>query len=103
YVHGTMIYYGTVNPNSKELAEEIKKSIQILQPDNQKQLKSAGKDLYLMSNSKGPAVLVECGFLSNAKEETLLKSCEYQQKMALAIANGVLAYFSSGIIENPTE
>ncbi|HOP10359.1 MAG TPA: N-acetylmuramoyl-L-alanine amidase [Oscillospiraceae bacterium] len=103
YVHGTMIYYGTVNPNSKELAEEVKKSIQSLQSDNQKQLKSAGKNLYLMSNAKGPAVLVECGFLSNTNEEALLKTQNYQQSMAQSIADGVLAYFTSGIIDNPME
>jgi len=102
YVHGTMIYYGTVNETSKQLAEEVKKSIQILQPENQKQLKAAGRDLYLMSNAKGPAILVECGFLSNAKEELLLKSDEYQQKIAQSIADGIFTYLAGGII-NKTE
>ena len=103
YVHGTMIYYGIVNENSKQLAEKIKKAIQTIQPENEKQLKSAGKDLYLMSYAKGPAVLVECGFLSNAQEEALLKTENYQRKMAQAVADGILTYFSSGIIEEPKE
>jgi len=44
--------------------------------------------------------LVECGFLSNAKEEALLKTEDYQHKMAKAIADGVLAYFADGIISS---
>lgn len=101
YVHGTMIYYGVVNQNSKQLAEKVKTAIQILQPDNEKQFKSAGKDLYLMSHAKGPAVLVECGFLSNANEEALLKTETYQRKMAQTIADGILAYLAGGIIDQP--
>jgi N-acetylmuramoyl-L-alanine amidase len=100
YVHGTMIYYGVINENSKQLAEKIKRAIQNLQPENEKQLKSAGKDLFLMTKAKGIAVLVECGFLSNAKEETLLKTENYQREMAMAIANGVFAYLAAGITEN---
>ncbi len=100
YVHGTMIYYGMINPKSKTFAENIQKWIKELQPENEKQLKQAGKDLYLMSYAKGPAVLVECGFLSNAKEEALLKAEEYQRKMAQAIANGILTYLAGGIISS---
>ncbi len=101
YVHGTMIYYGVINKNSKQLAEKVKTAIQILQPDNEKQLKSAGKDLYLMSHAKGPAVLVECGFLSNANDEALLKTETHQRKIAQTIADGVLAYLAGGIIDQP--
>lgn len=43
---------------------------------------------------KAPAVLVECGFLSNPEEEGLLQQEAYQQKLAKAIAQGVLAYLS---------
>ena len=41
-----------------------------------------------------PAVLVECGFLSNPEEETALQDPDYQQRLADAIAQGVLAYLS---------
>ena len=39
-----------------------------------------------------PSVLVECGFLSNAKEEALLLTEDYRQQVAQAIAGGVLAW-----------
>ena len=41
-----------------------------------------------------PAVLVECGFLSNAKEEKLLVSDEYQRQVAWAIYGGIIEYFA---------
>jgi len=41
-----------------------------------------------------PSVLVECGFLSNAREEALLLTPEYQQKIAIALRDGIIAYFT---------
>ncbi len=42
-----------------------------------------------------PAVLVEVGFISNPKEEALLKKSDYRQKMAEALYKGVLSYSNS--------
>ncbi len=42
-----------------------------------------------------PAVLVEVGFISNPKEESLLKKSEHRQKMAEALYKGVLSYANS--------
>lgn len=41
-----------------------------------------------------PAVLVECGFLSNSTEEQLLQQASYQQKLAHAIATGVMEFLA---------
>ncbi len=40
-----------------------------------------------------PSVLIEMGFLSNAKDEKLLKSKKYRKKLALAIIAGIDQYF----------
>lgn len=40
-----------------------------------------------------PAVLVECGFLTNRRDATNLSQSSYQAKVAAAIADGILAYF----------
>lgn len=50
----------------------------------------------LLNEAPCPAVLVECGFLSNSNEATLLSSPEYRQKIADGIADGVLDYISLG-------
>lgn len=41
---------------------------------------------------KHPAILVECGFMSNAKEAELIRTDRYHNCIAAAIADGVLAY-----------
>ncbi len=48
-----------------------------------------------------PSVLVECGFISNAEEERLLLTEEYQQKIAKAIAAGATEYFQ--LVQRLTE
>ena len=45
---------------------------------------------------KKPAVLVECGFITNYNDLELLKSEEYQRKMAFCIADGILNYVNKG-------
>ena len=40
-----------------------------------------------------PGVLIECGFLSNYKEKELLKTPEYQQKLAQIITKGIINYY----------
>ena len=37
-----------------------------------------------------PAILVECGFLSNPEEDALLRTAGYQTKLAAALASALL-------------
>ena len=43
--------------------------------------------------SKVPAVLIECGYMSNPEEDRLLSTPEYQEKLALGMALGLMDYF----------
>ncbi len=45
--------------------------------------------------SEVPAVLVECGFMSNTVEDKLLASPHYQDSLTQGMANGILAYLGS--------
>lgn len=47
---------------------------------------------YVLTNTTMPAILIECGFLNNPKEEKLLNDPEYRKKVAQGIAAGILAY-----------
>lgn len=93
--YGTQIFYSTNSAESEPLAKSVRKSVlEMLQPENTRELKKATDDIYLLSKTKAPAIIVECGFLSNSGELAKLKDAEYQQKMAYAIACGVIAYGS---------
>ena len=48
-----------------------------------------GDELYILKNSACPAVIVECGFLSNPEECENLQQPAYQQEVAAAIARAV--------------
>jgi len=59
-----------------------------------RRLASTG-DYFVVRECSCPAVLVECGFLSNAADEQLLQQSDYQDTLADAIASGILAYLES--------
>lgn len=57
-------------------------------------------NLHMCRETKMPAILCECGFMDNREEAELLKSEEYRQKCAEAIAEGILEYLSISPKEN---
>ena len=50
-------------------------------------------DYYILNESEYPGIIVECGYLTNEEEELLLKTSEYQTKVAYAIVCGVVRFF----------
>ncbi len=92
-VNGAQTFYSPNNNESKMLAEYIQKSISNqLQPNNNRVIKKSGTDIYLLYNATKPAVMVECGFISNNNELIKLKDNDYQNKMAISIAIGIINY-----------
>ena len=92
---GAQVFYSPNNPMSVELGQSIQKLIvSLLQKDNERIIKKGNKSTYLLYNAKIPSVIVECGFLSNNKELSLLKNDDYQSKMAFAIFCGIQEYFN---------
>jgi N-acetylmuramoyl-L-alanine amidase len=51
-------------------------------------------DFAVLRETTMPAILVECGFMTNKEEAILLKSSIYQQQCAQAIAFGVLCWLA---------
>lgn len=49
-------------------------------------------DFYVLRNTKMPAVLTELAFISNPKEEALLKTDEFQTKSAKAIVDSIIGF-----------
>ena len=65
-------------------------------PANIRQAKRAENTIYLMNQLECPAVIVECGFLSNPAEEQRLNDTAYHKKLAASIVTGYLRYERGG-------
>lgn len=92
---GAQVFYSGNNPESKIIAEVLQSGISsMLQPENNRVIKQATKDIYLLYHTQKPAVLIECGFISNNAEATLLSDEGYQNKMAFAIAVSSVKYLT---------
>lgn len=90
---GAQIFFADT-PGSEVLAKSIQDAFtgSINIHSNRKAQKSEG--VYIMKNVKMPAVLVECGFLSNAEEEKKLRDSEYQKKICCVIASCVARFIA---------
>ena len=92
---GAQVFY---TPNFKEaydLSLLVQKSVvDRLQPENTREVKQGTSATYLLKNAKVPAIIVECGFLSNKSDLEKLKSEDYQSQMAFAIASGIMDFYT---------
>lgn len=93
---GAQVFYNDNNITSKALARIIQKTIKNnLDNDNNRVPMPIDKSKILFKDLKVPAVLVECGFLSNPEEANLLNTKEYKQKMAFQIYNAIIEFFDN--------
>ena len=91
---GLQVWYSKNDPCSLTLAQSVQQlASEQLQPENDRRVKAATSSIYLLHHLRCPAILVECGFLSNPEEASLLATEEYQNKLAfllfLAISDGM--------------
>ena len=91
---GGQVFYAPTE-GSQALATALQRNfVEHLNPgSNRKEKKASG--VYLMEHIKCPAVLIECGFLSNQQEEARLRSRPYQQKLCCVIATTVAEILSN--------
>ena len=88
-VHGAQVFYGKVG-TSDLYAHSMQEALNRAINDKEKDAKEIAPTIYLMKNVTAPAVLVECGFLSNSSDSTMLQQENYQKKLAVVIAAGFL-------------
>ncbi len=92
---GPQVFFSSNNEKSEVLARMLQKSLlEGLKPPSVREIKKAGADIYLLKQAKLPAVLVECGFLSNRLEEQKLLDNNYQTKVAWSLYCGIINYFN---------
>ena len=78
--------------DNKLLAESIQNSMNKFTKGT-REIKKIPADTYMYNKLNVPGVLIECGFLSNAKERELLQKEDYQKDLVKSIVKGVFEYF----------
>lgn len=90
-VSGAQVFYYTDSAQSERAAEFIQEALKEADPENTKKTKE-NSTYYILKRTEVPAVIVECGFLSNRREAEKLAGEEYQQELAAAVVKGTLRY-----------
>ena len=92
---GAQIFYAPTNPESEGLAQSIQTQFRtLLQPQNEREIKRCGKELFLCWYCEHPMVMAECGFLSNPEEAARLSDPDYQHQVALTLYAGLTDWLS---------
>ncbi|MBQ8613201.1 MAG: N-acetylmuramoyl-L-alanine amidase [Ruminiclostridium sp.] len=89
---GGQMFYTTNNSGNFRLATIMQEKFAELQQGNDREVKLIDNGLYLFKNTKQPALLIECGFLSNPADAEKLSNPEYQKKVAFTIYRGLAEY-----------
>lgn len=86
---GAEVLYSNINENNRILASSLQEQFNKEIGTNRK-IKTT--DLYLYRNTKTPGVLIECGFISNYQDRTLVTTKKGQEKISKIITDGVIDY-----------
>ena len=98
---GLQVYYSDNVEGGMELAQNIQRFAKtLLQNDNNRKVKKANSTIYVLDKALVPAVLVECGFLSNSAEAEKLCDKEYRRDLATLIFMAIDDYVCSEGAEN---
>ena len=93
-VKGAQVFFFNESDNSQKLATFVQDRIREFVDAGNKFKPRANSNYYVLKQTKMPAVLVECGFLTNYNERQKLTSEAYQEKMAWSIYLGIVDYFN---------
>lgn len=92
--YGAQTFYKKGSISSEKLALILQKDLKNVLDKNNNREPQNTEDIYLLNEINIPSVLIECGFLSNKEEESLLQDDFYQEKIAWSIYIGILNYYS---------
>ena len=92
---GLQVYYSKNDTRSASLAENIQSFYKnCIMPENQRQIKQSDGKIAILDKLRIPAVLVECGFLSNPEECAKLNTESYQNELAKVMCDAIFEYFN---------
>lgn len=94
---GPQAFYARTD-GSEELAKLVQNAMNtFLYPENRRIATRIQDSIYLMKKVECPAVLAECGFISNPSEAELLVEADYQTKLALCLFSSYCIYIQQTI------
>lgn len=86
---GAQVFYYTGSEQGKKLAGILQQTVKEIIGDGNRRVEKANSSYYMLKKITCPFAIVECGFLSNPTEESLLRDEKYQQKMAKGVCEGI--------------
>lgn len=90
---GLQVFYTDRNDANRALAQVMQNSVSSsLQTENTRKAKNAEGKIYILDRIDQPAILIECGFLTNKEEAALLKNDEYQAKLSYVLSRSILDF-----------
>jgi N-acetylmuramoyl-L-alanine amidase len=90
---GAQVFYNDSLDANKELAEIMQQKMKEISPIPNKREIVCNNEFFVLKGNTMPSCMIECGFISNKREEALLNSEEYQEQIAQAIYEGLLEFF----------
>ena len=93
-VHGAKVFYNGVVP-AQQAGLIVQGTMNQAINGEDRPVTPIDGSIYLMKESRHPAILVECGFMSNPEESKRLRDPAYQLRLAVAIAAGYGKYCTS--------
>lgn len=91
-VRGAQVFYFEEGSAGQRLARQLQQSLNSLEEQVKKRNAASG-NYFILKTPQCPSVLVECGFLSNPQEESLLQDAAYQGRLARVLCEGIVAYY----------
>ena len=92
-VKGATVYYSPNHEDGRKIAESIMKMLENnLSEAGKRPIKEADSSIYILKRITCPAILFECGFISNKEELCRLKDAEYKEKLMSALAMSIKSY-----------
>ena len=93
---GLQVYYSQNHPDSARLAEQIQSDTrELLMKNNNRKTKASNGTSYLLDRIEHPAILVECGFLSNTEECARLATKDYQKQLATVLFSSISNFYEN--------
>ncbi len=92
--YGAQTFYQKNSDEGKKLSKFIQEELRRVLDNNNNRVALARDSVYLLREIDSTAILIECGFLSNAREAELLNQPQYQEKIAWAIYTGIIRYYN---------